>query len=102
MTFLRTIGLALAGILVAVGLSILGRDGRAAKRAETREQEYLAEASGKSLKKAVKEEAKAKAAKLRAKETAKRTKEILDRRGENDPDMAKLLAAYNRPKRVRK
>jgi len=100
--WLRNIGMAIAGILVAVGLSMLGRDGRAAKRAEKREQEYLVNASDKSLKKAVKEEAKAKAAKLRAKETAKRTKEVLDRRGESDPDMAQLLAAYNKPKRVRK
>ncbi|MGI9293425.1 MAG: hypothetical protein ACR2PS_05530 [Pseudomonadales bacterium] len=102
MNWLRNFGIALAGILVAVGLSMLGRDGRAAKRAEQREQEYLADASDTSLKKAFKEEARAKAAKQRARETAKRTKEILDKRSENDPDMAKLLAAYNRPKRVRK
>jgi hypothetical protein len=102
MNWLRNAGIAIAGILVAVGLSMLGRDGRAAKRAEKREQEYLADASDKSLKLAIKEEAKAKAAKQRAKETAKRTKEILDKRGQSDPDMAKLLAAYNKPRRVRK
>ena len=102
MNWLRAVGLALGAALLAMGLHMLGRDGRAARRSEKREQEYLADASEKSLKLAVKEEAKAKAAKSRARETAKLTKDVIKKRGQNDPDMDKLLSAYRSPKRVRK
>ncbi len=100
MKWLRTLGIVLAGILVLIGLSFIGRAGRRQAKAETREQQYLADGSATSMKLAVKEQAKAKKFKAQAKDAAAAGKNILNRVGEKDESMANMLTRYRKPKRV--
>lgn len=94
--WLTTLWLALAGILVAVGLSQLGRSGRRQRTAETREQQYLADGSRDSIKKAAKENAKAKRFKAKAKDAAKVGQQALNRAGEKDESMDSMLDRYRK------
>jgi len=95
MKWLRTAGMALAGFLLLLGLTMLGRDARRAKRAEQREQNLLAEGTDKALNKAVKQNQKATELKKRAAEAASATRVKLDQIGAKDEDMASILADWN-------
>lgn len=89
-------GLALAGILIAVGFSMIGRGGRKAKKAEDREQQFLADGSKKSLAKAKKEQVKSKKYKDQAKVAEAKAKSIVNRVGEKDESMDSMLDRYHK------
>ena len=95
MKWLRTAGMILAGILVAVGFAILGRPARLAKAAEQRTEQLLADGSERALNKAVKESAKADKLKADAFDSAKAGQAAIDRIGANNEDMASILADWN-------
>ena len=96
MKWLRATGLALAGILVAVGLRFIGRSGRRMIKAETREQKYLADGSAASMKVAVKENAKAKKFKAQAKDAAAAGEKALNRVGDKDESIDSMLDRYHK------
>ncbi len=96
MKWLKSAALALAGILIAVGLGMIGRDGRRAKKAEVREQQYLADGSAKSLVKAKREQAKAKKFKAEAKIAVQRGEAALNRIGDKDESIASMLDRYHK------
>lgn len=96
MKWLRNIGMGLAGILIAVGLSMIGRDGRRAKKAETREQQHLADGSAKSLGMAKKEKVKKDKFTAQAKDAVERGEAILNRAGDKDEGMASMLDRYHK------
>jgi len=95
MKWLRRCGIALAGLLVAVGFAMLGRDGRRAKKAERRTEELLSEGTEKALKKAVRETAKAENFKAQAMEAAKAGQAAIDKIGAKDKNMAEILSTWN-------
>jgi len=90
--WLRRCGIALAGILVAVGFAMLGRDGRRAKKAERRTEELLSEGTEKALKKAVRETAKAEKFKGQAKESAAAGKTAID--GVKDEELRTIIGNW--------
>lgn len=85
---------ALGGILLAVGFGILGRDGRAARRAEAQRDALLATGANEHKKKAEQLAVKAEKQKAAAKEAADATKARLEKLSEKDPDMDDLLSAW--------
>ena len=95
MKWLHTAGLALAGILIAVGFSMIGRAGRRQKKAETREIGHLIDGSEKALKKAAKENAKAETARQQAADAASKGRNILDKVGSKDDSIADIVGDWN-------
>ena len=95
MTWLRTAALALAGILLAIGFSMFGRDGRRRRKAEQRNEQLLADGSNKALEKAVKESDKADKFKARATQSAAAGQAALDKIGAKDEDIADMVSAWN-------
>lgn len=87
--------LAIGGLLLALGMAILGRDGRRAKRAEKQRDNLLATKIKTDQDKAERLNKKAEKHKLAAKEAAEATKARLDAIGEKDEDMAALLDAWD-------
>lgn len=96
MKWLRNFGLFLAGILLAVGFSMIGRGGRRQVQAERRELEHLADGSGKALAKASKENKKAAKFKEQAKEAKERGELALGRAGGKDESIGSMLDRYRR------
>ena len=94
--WLSAIGLALAGILVAVGMSQLGRSGRRQQQAERREQQHLADGSAASMKLAAKENAKAKKFKAQAKTAVAVGEKVLNRVGDKNESMDSMLDRYHK------
>ena len=95
MTWLNKIWLVIAGLLAAVGLSMLGRSGRQQKRAEDRETGYLLDGSAKALKKANSENKLAKKHAEAAKQAAAMTEKALE--GIRDQDTADIISKWTRP-----
>lgn len=91
----------LGALLLAVGLAILGRDGRQLKRVESQRDNELASKTEAGFAKAGKLTRKAEGHKAAAKEAAARTAAILEARDEQDPDMGDMLSSWE-SKRVRK
>ena len=94
MTWLRTSLIALAGVLVAIGLSMLGQPARAARRAEDREIGYLAQGGKKAGQKAKIQAKKAEVHKEAAKVAAEKLPEIL--RGVKDEPIKELISSWSR------
>ena len=94
MTWLRTALIALAGVLVAIGLSMLGQPARAARRAEDREIGYLAQGGKKAGQKAKIQAKKAEEHKAAAKVAAEKLPQVL--RGIKDEDIANLVSEFTR------
>lgn len=83
-----------------MALVILGRDGRALKKVETRRDEELAKDINDTLGKAKVLNAKAEKHKAAAKVAAVATQQRLEKISEKDPDMDDLLSAW-KSERVR-
>ena len=85
----------LGAFLLGFGLYLLGRDGRAARRADDRLTDLLATDTTKNLDRAEKEAKKAEAAKARAEQAAEVTRKKLEQIRDKDTDMGDLLAAFD-------
>ena len=92
--------IALGGLLLMAALAILGRDGRALKRVETKRDETLAGEIKDGMAKADKLKKKAGVHKANAKLAAETTTAILEARSEKDHSMDDLLSDW-KSKRVR-
>lgn len=90
----------LGGLLLAVALAILGRDGRQLRRTEAKRDELIASGANEHKKKAEALNQKAEKQKAAAKEAADATQAKLEKLSEKDPDMDDLLSAW-KSERVR-
>lgn len=86
--------IAVGAFLLAVGLAILGRDGRALKRTERHRDELLATKVKADQDKAEKLNKKAEGHKAAAKAAAEATTARLEKLRETDTDMDDLLSAW--------
>ncbi len=93
MTLLRSIGLAIAGFLVLLGFSMLGRSKRQLRKAEDRETALLIEGTETARLKAERHGAKATKLQARAAEALNKGRELLDEVGK-DEDMASILSDW--------
>ena len=84
----------LGGLLLIAALAILGRDGRALEKVETRRKQEIATDTKAGMVKADKLKKKSGVHKANAKLAAKQTKAILEARSEKDPSMDDLLSAF--------
>ncbi len=94
MTLLRSIGLAIAGFLVLLGFSILGRSKRQLRKAEDRETALLIDGSAKARLKAEKHGAKATKLQANAAEAAITGQKLIDQVGADNEDMRSILDTY--------
>ncbi len=94
MTLLRSIGLAIAGFLVLLGFSMLGRSKRQLRKAEDRETALLIEGTAEARLKAERHGAKATKLQARAAEAAVTGQKLIDRVGADNEDMRSILDTY--------
>jgi hypothetical protein len=86
--------LAIGGVLLALGLAILGRDGRVLKRLERQRDEEIAKNTADSLAKAKALHHHAEKRKADAHKAAVKTIEKLEKLSEKDHEMDDLLSAW--------
>jgi len=82
---------AAAGLLIAVGFGILGRDGRKAKKVESQRDKLLLDKTRVAQEKAKRAGKKADKLQANAKVAAEAGQAAIDKVGSNDPTMAELL-----------
>ncbi len=82
------------GLLLIAALAILGRDGRALEKVETRRKKEIATDTKAGMAKAEKLKKQSDGYKANAKLAAEKTKAILEARSEKDSDMDDLLSAF--------
>ena len=93
MTWLRTAGLALAGILLSVGFSMLGRSRRRQRTAQLQRNQLILAGSDKAKAKAVKAGEKADKFQAHAEQAKAAGLAAIDKAG-NDEDMADILDTW--------